>query len=276
MPESAERLSLKNSTTRELFLLSANRCAYPGCTAALVTDEGYVGMICHIEGVKPGSARHNPDSTNEKRRHTSNLMLMCRNHGTIIDQESAAAWPVKKLRSLKKNHESKTLAGITAIEQAIEDVTQDQHAVLASNGRRVVEYGGRRDPVEPAGDLEIINGFLEQLARLLARQPREVLVLILIRGRPRSGYPGVSITQPALKSYSSVGHSKLRELVSVLEYAGFVSLDLEPEQEVSPLITVNFEEPFLVDLLTGLAAEELRRLIVDLDGSVLDADADAG
>jgi hypothetical protein len=104
MNEAAKRLKPYPQTFRELFLKSGNLCAYPGCGALLMNEEGiFIGQLCHIESAEPGGERFNPDMTNEQRRSASNLMLMCYPHHRQTND--VQRYTVAKLREIKAAHE---------------------------------------------------------------------------------------------------------------------------------------------------------------------------
>lgn len=49
------RVSPTTSTIKNLFALSDNRCAFPGCTQKLVDENDNIfAQICHIEAAEPG------------------------------------------------------------------------------------------------------------------------------------------------------------------------------------------------------------------------------
>lgn len=88
---------------KELYAKSGNCCAFPGCSKRLFEDAS-VGAICHIQGVKPGSARYNPDLPEEVVNSFGNLILLCPNHHTLIDQREDL-FSVKTLLKMKEEHE---------------------------------------------------------------------------------------------------------------------------------------------------------------------------
>jgi hypothetical protein len=62
------RLTPKPEVLRELYLLSGNNCAMPGCANSIIDSAGVVvGHICHIDAAMPDGARFIPDQTNEER-----------------------------------------------------------------------------------------------------------------------------------------------------------------------------------------------------------------
>ena len=102
----------KSSHIRRLDTLSKNKCAAPDCTRALIARdrETIISKICHIEAAKENGPRYNPNMTDDDRRHFNNLILLCDECHSIIDnKENETAYPVSLLREWKKEHESKTI-----------------------------------------------------------------------------------------------------------------------------------------------------------------------
>ena len=75
------------ATQGRLFAVSGNRCAFRNCPQRLVDEPtGKVtARICHINGNKPGSKRHDPRQPEEERLGYDNLVLMCAIHSDVID-----------------------------------------------------------------------------------------------------------------------------------------------------------------------------------------------
>lgn len=99
----------KDATVKRLHTLSGNQCAAPDCTRKLIAkdDETVISKICHIEAASEDGARCNPDMTDEERRHFDNLILLCDECHSIIDnKENEAKYPVSLLKEWKKRHES--------------------------------------------------------------------------------------------------------------------------------------------------------------------------
>lgn len=130
----------KPSTVRRLDTLSGNQCAAPDCTRALIArdNESITSKICHIEAASENGPRFNSSMTDDERRHFDNLVLLCDECHTIIDNmENEKEYPVELLKEWKLNHESKRLTALnsntsllrTAINQ-ISDVNFDDIEVL--------------------------------------------------------------------------------------------------------------------------------------------------
>lgn len=93
-----------------LCLRSGNRCAFPGCPVILVIDktdsdkESIIGDMAHIEVENPTAARYNPNMTVEERNSYDNLILLCKNHHKVIDDQPEE-YTVQKLKEMKSTHE---------------------------------------------------------------------------------------------------------------------------------------------------------------------------
>jgi len=94
-----------------LCLRSGNICAFPDCNTSLVvgkTDadkESVIGDMAHIEGEKPGAARYNPNMIDEDRNSYNNLIMICKIHHKIIDDQPQE-YPVQRLKQMKSEHEN--------------------------------------------------------------------------------------------------------------------------------------------------------------------------
>jgi hypothetical protein len=64
----------------------------------------FIGQLCHIEAAEKGGPRFNPAMSNEERRSSPNLMLMCYEHHRITDDDSTR-FTAATLRQFKTNHE---------------------------------------------------------------------------------------------------------------------------------------------------------------------------
>ncbi len=109
---SSKARDYKEPTKKRLYTLSGNQCAHPTCTRMLIAKDGetIISKICHIEAASAGWARHNPKMTDDERRHFDNLILLCDECHSIIDNKTnEQKYPVSLLKQWKKDHESKML-----------------------------------------------------------------------------------------------------------------------------------------------------------------------
>jgi hypothetical protein len=104
---------MANFTAQTLKMLwgrAAARCAMPGCPLHLVEDatatddEALIGENCHIVAESPDGPRGDASFPVGKRDKYGNLILLCRVHHRIID-EQPNAYTVKRLQELKSEHE---------------------------------------------------------------------------------------------------------------------------------------------------------------------------
>jgi len=98
---------------------SGNICAI--CHIKLTREQGGfskypIGVMAHIEGEKQSSARYNELMSDNERNRYDNLILLCPNCHTTIDND-VTQYTVDKLKKIKKEHEkwvSETLRTQTA------------------------------------------------------------------------------------------------------------------------------------------------------------------
>ena len=99
----------KPSTIRRLDTLSGNQCAAPDCTRPLIAKDGasIISKICHIEAASENGPRFNSTMNDDQRRHFDNLILLCDECHTIIDNiDNESKYPVSLLKSWKRDHET--------------------------------------------------------------------------------------------------------------------------------------------------------------------------
>ncbi|MBI3232719.1 MAG: hypothetical protein HYZ42_01525 [Bacteroidetes bacterium] len=102
----------KHTTIRRLDKLSGNECADPTCIKKLIAEDGQsiISKICHIEAASKNGPRWNGNMTDDERRDFSNLILLCDEHHTIIDnKDNELKFPVSLLKKWKTEHEAKIL-----------------------------------------------------------------------------------------------------------------------------------------------------------------------
>lgn len=102
---SMTRLDPTRSTTKRLFALSGNKCAFPGCTRRLVNRHGdLIADVCHIEAANEDSGpRYNHEQSDDQRREIANLLVLCPSHHR--ETNNIEEFPVAKLLEIKRKHE---------------------------------------------------------------------------------------------------------------------------------------------------------------------------
>lgn len=95
-------------TIRHLFANSGNLCAFPDCTAPIVESSGTItGEICHIHARNERGPRYDASQTDEERHGYANLLLLCRRHHKIVDDEPEI-YSAEILREAKTLRERET------------------------------------------------------------------------------------------------------------------------------------------------------------------------
>lgn len=91
---------------------SGNRCAMPDCRKELVIEKtdgdpaAIIGRIAHIKGDKIGSARYDPNMTEDNERNScENLIFVCGDCHTKIDSQPNT-YTVEELLRIKNEHEA--------------------------------------------------------------------------------------------------------------------------------------------------------------------------
>ena len=89
---------------------AGNRCAMPDCRKELVMgatetdDESLIGEECHIVAGKPEGPRGDALYPSDKIDKYANLVLLCRVHHKIIDDQ-LGTYTVERLKEIKAEHE---------------------------------------------------------------------------------------------------------------------------------------------------------------------------
>jgi hypothetical protein len=109
-----------------------NLCAIPECRKQLFIDrtgndqESIIGEIAHIKGENPTSARYDSNMTPAERNSHQNLIILCRDHHKMIDDQPNT-YTVERLLEIKTQHE-KYICESTA--SKVLDVTFEELGVV--------------------------------------------------------------------------------------------------------------------------------------------------
>jgi hypothetical protein len=117
-------ISLKSQ--KLLWGRAAARCSLPECRILLVEDPAeaddptLIGENCHVVAESNGGPRADPSLPQEQRDTYANLILLCRNHHRLIDDQPII-YPVERLQEIKVAHEQWVRASLGVDESKLRD-----------------------------------------------------------------------------------------------------------------------------------------------------------
>lgn len=122
----------KPADVKKLFAFSGNQCAEPSCSRSMIAKDGItvVGKICHIAAASSKGPRFDKNMDDDDRRGFDNLILLCDEDHSIIDnKENELKYPTRLLKKWKKDHQEKFSSTPIevkdeVVESAIEQVIQ--------------------------------------------------------------------------------------------------------------------------------------------------------
>ena len=113
-------------TVKQLFGLSTNHCAFPGCEEVLIDPKwhGVKAEICHICAANPKGPRYDAGMTEEQRYSFENLILLCPTHHVVIDRLEPHVYTVAVLRDMKARVEDRAMPGERKMMKELEDYVE--------------------------------------------------------------------------------------------------------------------------------------------------------
>lgn len=277
--EDPKRLRIAQDVLRELYLYSGNQCAFPACSNTLLSAEGTLwGDIAHIEGVKANSARHNPKMTNEERRASSNLLLLCtKHHKTIDDLKLVDKYPVEAVRQMKEIHESTYRDAVATLIGQIGDLTVGIAIIYPDN---LINLGIRPEDDENQASLQLVKDLADRLSQV-PPSARDVLALIVKHGKLAGytiGSKPIEITWSRLtQTVSGVLKYDLAALVNTLTEDGFLEQYTNGHDEIvlcpigSTPSELGWDIFYDLKMLSNDEPDAIRRVICDLNFSSFQA-----
>lgn len=172
-------MPISDKTRKILWGRSGNRCAL--CRHVLVVDatslddESIVGDECHIISAQGQGPRHDPSFPVEQLDDAGNLILLCRVHHKMVDDQTET-YTVQLLRELKTNHErwvSTTLSNEKRPSQVrIRRIKENipAHLPRLSSGRDLLNlisgafgFSFEHDEPQSEEEAEFLAGFLQEM-----------------------------------------------------------------------------------------------------------------
>jgi hypothetical protein len=105
-----ERDDFSATTKRAIALRAGHRCSLCGQPTVGPSEESpsavtNIGVAAHICAASPNGKRYVAFMSPEERRHISNAIWMCSDHGALIDRD-CVTYTIECLREMKRKHES--------------------------------------------------------------------------------------------------------------------------------------------------------------------------
>lgn len=265
--EEPKRLAPVKDVLRDLYLLSGNQCAFPGCKSTILNEKGnLVGQVCHIEAAMPGGERFNPSQTNEERRAFPNLMLFCYDHH--IETNNVEKFTVKRLKKMKRDHEKKfSDATEKLLISTISDMTllqEYEYCKTLNNINKVLEWDNSEE--ELLSVVPIFNELVDRL-RKLTPNTRNVFSIMVVRAK------GSEVSLNEIKDVTGCSQTEMVNIVSTLERNEIIS---EPEKNEYLLPVSYFKEYKMWDMwstikeYSELSSISLEEIITNMRFSLLD------
>jgi len=232
MSEEPKRLAPTPETTRALYLRSGNQCAFPGCVERIIDPEGnLVGEICHICAVKKGEPRFDEGQSNEDRRYYDNLILLCRKHHRVTDDEDK--YPVPAMAKMKADHEGKFRDAVEKIRASVTDHTLSDAVAYPETMSAYFDLNGW--PEEAEIREEAIAGMrrFADTIRDLPIDVREFLAVAVRRAtETRLSFAPMSVLCQEADRASGVGAELVKGYVGILKKNDLAHIDRDDDDHL--------------------------------------------
>jgi hypothetical protein len=176
------------SVIKRLFAKSGNRCAFTDCPFELVQGKTFIGEICHIKAASPNGPRYDPKQTAAERHAYENLVLMCANHHSMIDNDPDT-YTVDSLASMKADHEKSgtvlpadeiNRGAKRLIDQSVTAINQSG-GIAAHTVHQTVHVHPPATPAVPSDDRQSIIArarqfHIERIAKIIGAAPPVALM----------------------------------------------------------------------------------------------------
>lgn len=154
------------------------KCSFPECGKNTVgpnsgdpTKKINNGIAAHIHAAAPEGPRYNPQMTSDERRHISNGIWMCRDHGNLIDADyteySASTLRDWKSQAEKRASDSLKLPAQEAVKKGTTLIQLGDEIVYFSHWNAIHSQGWGFELVAPfVGDTELLNKYILEFRSL--------------------------------------------------------------------------------------------------------------
>ncbi|MHB1462447.1 MAG: SAVED domain-containing protein [Armatimonadota bacterium] len=108
----SKRPDIPDSVRLMLWVAAGGRCEYEGCNQPLWYDALTKMTLnkadaAHIFAISKGWARYDQEESKKQAVDISNLMLLCKDHHRLVDNEGADTHAAERLLDMKRRHEER-------------------------------------------------------------------------------------------------------------------------------------------------------------------------
>lgn len=169
-------MPISDKTRKMLWGRSGNRCAV--CHRELLIEatsndsESVIGDECHIVSGRPKGPRYDPAYPANNLDEPSNLILLCRVHHKMVDDQ-CAEYPADRLQTLKEKHEEWVASHLNDNPQIrVRRIKGNipPHLLRLTSGRDIMAIVDNacagsfdHDDPESSEEVELFSGFLQEL-----------------------------------------------------------------------------------------------------------------
>lgn len=250
---------------KAVFAKSMNKCAFPNCHQQIIDEYGKVlGEICHIQGVNKNSARYNPELTAKQQISEENLILLCPNHHTIIDNNEGE-FSVNVIKGWKTAHEKiyeKAIESLVKVEKVF-DTTRDQQLINFDTLNKIKIHYKYKD--EEMKDVKKeIREFGEKLKQI-TKDTRDMFLSIIYRYKDNNN---ISINELELSYDSNIEYVKKR--LFILKEYNLIDIETEDDSQ-EPYVIIKNE--VIIEEFKNLSINKiinLEEIIINLNFRELD------
>lgn len=282
--EKPKRLTPTPEVLRQLYVLSGNQCAMPGCDHLMIDGNGVVvGHICHIQAAMPDGARFNPKMDNEQRREVGNLLLMCGGHHKQIDSRAyEAEYTLAKVTKIKTDHEAK-LKGVgaslrKAFQKAYTDVTD---SLAPTTPRTFVRIEAALPDLRLRPDEELkrrkdFANFVDSMS-VVPPDDREFILAIIRRAIKLGNRDAITVHVDDVESVLGLSSDQLKKKGDSLERYKVGDIDLYATDRDTDEYHVRIKDPsgyltwYDIDAFCKKEGLKLEDLVLHLGFGALDA-----
>lgn len=193
-------MALTTKTRKFLWGHSGNRCAICKCELIMGStpedDESVVGEECHIVARGSDGPRNDSNFPKKKLDQYDNLILLCRVHHKVVDDQENT-YTVECLRRIKKEHEqfvretlNRPCEKLKAGYKNQNDSSSPIYLSRLTTGKELVDvlsnshaYDFDHDELESEDEVDLVGGFLQN-----AQDWGEIYSELESGGRVEAGY----------------------------------------------------------------------------------------